>query len=168
MDPVSRRLLKELRDFQRDPSPQISHLAPVSDDDLFTWRAVIVGPSESPYEGGKFELDIELPKTYPIHPPSIKFVTKICHPNVHLKVQFLILVGLATGEICLDLLKSAWSPAWTLQSACTAIILLLTSPEPNSPLNCDAANLLRFGDNRGYNSLVKMYTELYAGGGGGV
>lgn len=43
-----------------------------------------------------------------------------------------------TGEICLDLLKTAWSPIWTLASACSAIHQLLATPEPSSPLNVDA------------------------------
>ncbi|KAL2913011.1 E2 ubiquitin-protein ligase peroxin 4 [Polyrhizophydium stewartii] len=134
------------------PAQPLVHLEPAGEEDLFHWRAVIAGASGSPYAGGRFELAIEVPRDYPIAPPAMRFVTKVCHPNVHLK----------TGEICLDLLKSAWSPAWTLQSACLAVAVLLTSPEPDSPLNCDAANLLRAGDLRGYNSLVSMYTSLYA------
>lgn len=43
-----------------------------------------------------------------------------------------------TGEICLDILKTTWSPAWTLQSVCRAILALLSQAEPDSPLNCDA------------------------------
>jgi len=39
-----------------------------------------------------------------------------------------------TGEICLDILKSAWSPAWTLQSVCRAVVSLLAQSEPDSPL----------------------------------
>ena len=45
---------------------------------------------------------------------------------------------LKTGEICLDVLKSQWSPAWTISTACTAVRALLESPEPDSPLNIDA------------------------------
>ncbi|KND00149.1 uncharacterized protein SPPG_04490 [Spizellomyces punctatus DAOM BR117] len=152
MDAVTRRLIKELRDYQRDPNPQVVELSPTSDDNLLAWRAVIAGQEGTIYEGGRFDLDIVVPNSYPMQPPTIKFIGRVCHPNVHFK----------TGEICLDLLKSAWSPAWTLQSACVAIGVLLTSPEPDSPLNCDAANLLRCGDMRGYNSLVRMYTQLYA------
>ncbi|KAI8929313.1 ubiquitin-conjugating enzyme/RWD-like protein, partial [Entophlyctis helioformis] len=137
---------------QQEQKLQVQRLAPVSDDNLFAWTASIAGSPGSPYSGGLFDLAIQVPDDYPMRPPSMRFTTAVCHPNVHFK----------TGEICLDLLKSAWSPAWTLQSACLAVGVLLTSPEPDSPLNCDAANLLRAGDVRGYNSLVRMYTQLHA------
>ncbi|ORX50351.1 ubiquitin-conjugating enzyme [Piromyces finnis] len=152
MDTVTKRLIKEIKNIQNSPNEQIPELHPISDDDLLEWKAVILGQEDSYYKGGRFELAISVPKTYPIQPPKIRFVTKICHPNVHFK----------TGEICLDLLKTEWSPAWTLQSACMAICVLLTQPEPSSPLNCDAANLLRCGDELGYKSLIQMYVNMYA------
>ncbi|CAI2168423.1 18073_t:CDS:2 [Funneliformis geosporum] len=152
VDSVARRLLKELKDYQNEPNPDLTELSPISDENILIWNAVLRGETDTPYEGGHWSLRIEVPKTYPIHPPKIKFLTKICHPNISFK----------TGEICLDILKTAWSPAWTLQSACMAIRLLLSNPEPTSPLNCDAANLLRCGDFMGYESLVKMYTQLHA------
>ena len=71
---------------------------------------------------------------------------------------------LQTGEICLDILKGSWTPAWTLHAVCQAIVALMCDSAPDSPLNCDAGNLLRAGDVRGYNSLAKMYTAEYAMG----
>eukprot|EP00823_Brevimastigomonas_motovehiculus_P001294 TRINITY_DN11812_c0_g1_i1.p1 TRINITY_DN11812_c0_g1~~TRINITY_DN11812_c0_g1_i1.p1 ORF type:complete len:253 (+),score=43.17 TRINITY_DN11812_c0_g1_i1:163-921(+) len=119
---------------------------------LFHWTAFILGPPDSPYANARFQLRIQVPSSYPLTPPKVHFVTKICHPNIHFK----------TGEVCLDVLKDAWTPIWTLETVCRAVILLLTSPEPKSPLNCDAANLLRFGDVKGFNCLAKMYTTDHA------
>lgn len=44
-------------------------------------------------------------------------------------------------QVCLDILKTAWTPAWSLQSVCRAIIALLSTSEADSPLNCDAGPL---------------------------
>jgi len=120
--------------------------------DLYDWLGVLIGPPDTPYEGGLFQVDIKVPLNYPLEPPKVKFLTKVFHPNVHFK----------TGEICLDLLKSAWSAVYSLESVCRAILSLLAQPEAESPLNCDCGNLLRCGDIRGYNSLAKMYTKLSA------
>ncbi|KAF6137820.1 hypothetical protein GIB67_025247 [Kingdonia uniflora] len=146
------RLFKEYKDVQRekvaDPDIQL-----VCDDaNIFKWTALIKGPSETPYEGGVFQLAFAVPEQYPLQPPNVRFLTKIFHPNVHFK----------SGEICLDILKNAWSPAWTLQSVCRAIIALMAHPEPDSPLNCDSGNLLRSGDVRGFHSMARMYTRLAA------
>jgi len=44
------------------------------------------GSVDTPFEGGTFELAINVPEQYPLVPPSVRFRTKIFHPNVHFKV----------------------------------------------------------------------------------
>lgn len=95
-----------------------------------------------------FRLAIQCGTDYPLAPPTITFQTKIFHPNVHFK----------NGDVCLDILKKEWSPAWGLQAACRAVLALLSDPDPTSPLNCDAGNMLRGGDEMGYWCTAEMYT----------
>lgn len=151
---MAQRLLKEHRELQKEALKSDSDvtLTPV-DGNLYQWAGHIRGPQGTPYEEGLFRLNVVVPTTYPLVAPNFRFVTTVFHPNVHPK----------TGEICVDILKNAWSPAWTLQSTCRAIIMLLSHPEPDSPLNCDAGNLLRNGDTRGFRSVARMYTRLHAG-----
>ena len=66
--------------------------------------------------GGAFDLKIAIPTTYPNTPPTITFTTPCCHPNV----------SFTTGEICLDLLKTSWTPAYTLVSTLEAVQQLLS------------------------------------------
>ncbi|KAF2456961.1 ubiquitin-conjugating enzyme/RWD-like protein, partial [Lineolata rhizophorae] len=146
----AKRLLTEIQQYQQEPSEAVVHLAPVADDDLMHWTAVLKGPSRTAYEGGLWKLDILIPPTYPFAPPDIKFVTPICHPNVHFK---------KSGEICLDLLKTAWTPVYTLGSTMSSIQQLLTSAEPESPLNVDIAALFRLGDLVAAEALIRYYTE---------
>ncbi|KAA3457998.1 protein PEROXIN-4 isoform X2 [Gossypium australe] len=159
------RLFKEYKEVQREKTADPDIQLVCDDSNIFKWTALIkvvskqknggkkkIGPSETPYEGGVFQLAFAVPEQYPLQPPQVRFLTKIFHPNVHFK----------TGEICLDILKNAWSPAWTLQSVCRAIIALMAHPEPDSPLNCDSGNLLRSGDMRGFQSMARMYTRLAA------
>ena len=42
----------------------------------------IRGPEGTPYEGGSFQVDIELSIHYPFAPPKMKFITKVYHPNI--------------------------------------------------------------------------------------
>ena len=60
--------------------------------------------------------------------------------------------------MCLDILKKEWSPAWGLQAACRAVLALLSDPDAESPLNCDAGNMIRGGDLVAFRSTARMYT----------
>lgn len=144
---ANKRLQKEQAQLASSTDDTIS-LRPHKDD-IRRWTATIKGPNGSYYEGYSFDLKIDVPHDYPMTPPNIMFKTKIFHPNVLFE----------NGEICLDILKKEWSPAWSLQSACRAIISLLDEPAADSPLNCDAGNMLRAGDIRAYRSVVTMYCK---------
>ncbi|KHN40611.1 Ubiquitin-conjugating enzyme E2 8 [Glycine soja] len=98
---ASKRILKELKDLQKDP-PTSCSAGPVAED-MFHWQATIMGPADSPYAGGVFLVTIHFPPDYPFKPPKVAFRTKVFHPNIN-----------SNGSICLDILKEQWSPALTI------------------------------------------------------
>lgn len=48
---ATKRLLKELEQYRKDPSRAVPSLEPVSDDDLFKLKAALRGPEGTAYEG---------------------------------------------------------------------------------------------------------------------
>lgn len=48
------------------------------------------GPSDTSYEGGVFELSINVPEQYPLVAPAVRYRTKIFHPNVHFKASAVV------------------------------------------------------------------------------
>lgn len=44
---------------------------PVSEDNFFTWEALIKGPDDTPFEGGVFTAILTFPKDYPLNPPKV-------------------------------------------------------------------------------------------------
>lgn len=149
---AAKRLRKELQALERSIEEDDDVYLRPSSDSILKWTSLLRGPSETPYEGGVFQLSITCSSDYPLAPPSIQFVTKVFHPNVHFW----------TGDVCLDILKKEWSPAWGLQAACRAVLALLSDPDADSPLNCDAGNMIRGKDEVAYRTTARMYTVEHA------
>ena len=121
-------------------------------DDIFHWQATLMGPGESPFEGGVFFLDINFPTDYPYKPPRVTFSTKIYHPNIN-----------SSGGICLDILKDQWSPALTISKVLISICSLLDDPNPDDPLVPSIAELYK-RDKAEYFLKAKTYTLQFASG----
>jgi len=145
---AARRILREIQDLKKDAPDNCS--AGPKDDDVYKWDAVIMGPTDSPYQGGIFKLEIHFPTDYPFKPPKVIFTTKIYHPNVGV-----------TGNICLDILKDNWSPALTVGKVLLSICSLLTDANPKDPLVPDIAE--QYMNNRSeFDETAKLWTRRYA------
>jgi len=125
------RLASDLRRMADDAAPGVS-ASPVSEDNIFQWNATVVGPDESPWEGGIFSLRLTFPDQYPEKPPRIRFTCDMFHPNVY-----------PDGSICLDIIQDLWKPIYTVDMLLTSIQSLLTDPNIDSPANVEAARLYR-------------------------
>eukprot|EP01013_Petalomonas_cantuscygni_P013724 TRINITY_DN28266_c0_g1_i1.p2 TRINITY_DN28266_c0_g1~~TRINITY_DN28266_c0_g1_i1.p2 ORF type:complete len:175 (-),score=9.19 TRINITY_DN28266_c0_g1_i1:161-685(-) len=148
------RLSKEWQNLQGSQNDDSDiFLAPEDRTNFSHWRARLKGPADTPFEGGTFWLDIRIPHDYPLAPPTTTFRTRIFHPNMKM----------TSGEICLDILKEQWSPVWTLSALCRAVLSLMAHPAADSPLNCDAGNMVRAGDALAYASTARYYAVQMAG-----
>jgi ubiquitin-protein ligase len=81
-----KRLRKELQHLERSNDTAAGqagddddnvYLRPTSDSSILLWTALLLGPTETPYEGGVFQLKIECGSDYPMAPPKVHFVTKV-------------------------------------------------------------------------------------------
>ena len=76
----ARRIGKELADIKADT---ISHIeVETVGDNIALLQGRFAGPPGTPYEGGKYDVEIRIPNEYPFKPPVMKFLTKIWHPNI--------------------------------------------------------------------------------------
>jgi len=131
--------------LQNDP-PQGVTGAPM-DNNILAWQAVIFGPDDTPWEGGTFKLMLEFTEDYPNKAPTVKFLTKMFHPNIY-----------NDGQICLDILQNQWSPIYDISAILTSIQSLLCDPNPASPANSEASRL--YSENRReYNRRVRDIVE---------
>jgi len=117
--------------------------------DIRRWRGYIIGTGI--YEGGVFEIEIEVTRRFPFEPPIVKFLTKIWHPNIHPEQQ----------RVCIGILGKDWSPSITLTGVVEAIRMLLNAPNPHDPLNREAAEqLLR--DPKAFEKKAREWVKKYA------
>ncbi|KAL8989153.1 MAG: hypothetical protein Q9177_001899 [Variospora cf. flavescens] len=107
--PTMRRILKEATELRNNPDATI-HAAPL-ESNLFEWHFTVQGPPSTPYASGMYHGRIILPPTYPLRPPSFRFLT----PSGRFEVN---------REICLSISghhEETWQPAWGIRTALWAL-----------------------------------------------
>eukprot|EP01130_Rhizamoeba_saxonica_P015708 TRINITY_DN7099_c0_g1_i2.p1 TRINITY_DN7099_c0_g1~~TRINITY_DN7099_c0_g1_i2.p1 ORF type:complete len:234 (-),score=68.59 TRINITY_DN7099_c0_g1_i2:28-678(-) len=133
-----------------EPPPGIS-CWPVDPRDLTKLQAIIEGPLETPYEGGYFQLSINISDDYPFSPPKVVFETKIYHPNID-----------EEGRICMDTLKpKGWLPQMNIRSILLQLQVLMQEPNPDDPLVVDISNEYQYNLEL-FKDKARTQTEKYA------
>jgi ubiquitin-conjugating enzyme E2 J1 len=87
------------------------YAAPVSDSNLHEWHFTLRGPDDTPYANGLYHGRITLPSSYPLKPPTFRFLT----PSGRFEQN---------KEICLSISnfhEESWNPAWDVRTALTAL-----------------------------------------------
>uniref|UniRef100_A0A0N5AVB6 UBIQUITIN_CONJUGAT_2 domain-containing protein n=1 Tax=Syphacia muris TaxID=451379 RepID=A0A0N5AVB6_9BILA len=138
-----RALTLELKSLQTSPLEGFTVNA--SEDNIFVWTVAIFGPPGTLYQGGYFKATIKFPNNYPYSPPSVKFLTKVWHPNVY-----------ENGDLCISILHppfddpqsgelvcERWNPTQNVRTILLSVISLLNEPNTSSPANVDASVMYR-------------------------
>ena len=80
---------------------------------------------------------VAIPALYPHEPPKVTCRTKIYHPNINLE-----------GNVCLNILREEWKPVLDINAVIYGMIYLFYEPNPDDPLNREAADLYRTDKNQ--------------------
>lgn len=146
---VISRLLGEIRDLVKRPGEGIEYIEneEMSVSEIY---AIINGPEDTPFYGGKFKMKLIISEDYPNSPPQGYFLTKIFHPNISLN-----------GDICVNTLKKDWNSQVTLSHILQVIRCLLIVPFPESSLN-DEAGKMFMESYEEFAKRAKIMTDVHA------
>lgn len=157
---ATKALQQELKGLQKEPLEGFT--VQLVNDNLFEWEVAIFGPPNTLYQGGYFKSNIKFPIDYPYNPPSVRFTTKMWHPNIY-----------ENGDVCISILhppvddptntelpSEKWNPAQNVRTVMMSIISLLNEPNTFSPANVDASVMYRrYVDSKGadkeYENIIK-------------
>ncbi|KAK7822325.1 hypothetical protein U0070_014424 [Myodes glareolus] len=127
---ASKRVAKELEDLLEQLPPYLRDLSG-DDDSVLVWKVLLL-PNQAPYNLKAFRLRIDFPREYPLKPPTLKFITKIYHPNVS-----------EDGLVCLPLISiKNWKPYTKTYQVLEALIVLVGKPNLEEPVQLELAELL--------------------------
>jgi ubiquitin-conjugating enzyme E2 R len=167
---ATKALQQELKSLQKEPLEGFT--VQLINDNLFEWEVAIFGPPNTLYQGGYFKSCIKFPQDYPYSPPTVRFSTKMWHPNIY-----------ENGDVCISILhppvddptntelpSEKWNPAQNVRlvdqfhyfhykqlnfmffhninhanfrTVMMSIISLLNEPNTFSPANVDASVMYR-------------------------
>jgi ubiquitin-conjugating enzyme E2 R len=161
---ATKALQQELKGLQKEPLEGFT--VQLVNDNLFEWEVAIFGPPDTLYEGGYFKSLIKFPQDYPYNPPSVRFSTKMWHPNIY-----------ENGDVCISILhppvddptntelpSEKWNPAQNVRTVMMSIISLLNEPNTFSPANVDASVMYRRyidskGNDKEYENIIKKQVK---------
>jgi ubiquitin-conjugating enzyme E2 M len=110
---------------------KVANISFPNQHDLTTFN-VSICPDTGYWKGATYHFTFTIPPHYPHSPPKVDCNTKIYHPNIDLQ-----------GKVCLNILREDWKPVLDINAVIYGLIYLFYEPNPDDPLNHEAAELFR-------------------------
>lgn len=122
-----RRLVKDVKELITSPLHTHGIYYIHNEDNILKGKALIIGPSETPYENGFYLFDFDFPANYPHAPPEVKYRTNdgLTRFNPNLYTQ---------GKVCLSILNTWQGDQWTGCQTISSTLLAICSILNNEPL----------------------------------
>ena len=132
----------------------------LENNNIFTWRITMSGPTNTPYGGGLFTILATFPNDYPVHGPEFKFKNKIFHLNVNFSDD--------PGHICISSLND-WRtrgkvkdlPFYTVKQALFDIFCLFYNQGVKGAYDQKMAELY-MNNRQVFDAEARNWTQLYA------
>eukprot|EP01128_Nolandella_sp_AFSM9_P011605 TRINITY_DN83_c0_g1_i1.p1 TRINITY_DN83_c0_g1~~TRINITY_DN83_c0_g1_i1.p1 ORF type:complete len:232 (-),score=75.22 TRINITY_DN83_c0_g1_i1:256-951(-) len=145
------RVQSDLAEMDPEATPGVTVTWP-DEKNLLKFNVDCV-PADGLYEGANFTFSVEVTKDYPYHAPIVVCNTLVYHPNIDLN-----------GRVCLNILRHDWKPVLTLGHVLFGIMTLFLEPNPDDPLNHEAADLMVKDRSTFENNVKKSLRGAYLAG----
>ena len=128
-----KRIQEDIKNILKDDIRNQGIFYEYNDSDISEGTALIIGPSDTPYEGGFYFFSVKFPSNYPFDPPAMSSLTQDGYtrfnPNMYRE-----------GKVCLSLINTwhvgdKWSGCQSLSSILLSILssVLVAKPLLNEP-----------------------------------
>ena len=142
-------LARELENLKKEPIYTCGVTVGAINNDVFHWNITMLGPKNTPYEGGLFNIVADFPDNYPEKGPKMRFTNQMYHCNID-----------SQGYICISTL-SDWKKGSNMNEVLPIIFALFFMQNPDSAFDSKKANLYK--NNRAeFDKMARDYTKKYA------
>ena len=155
MERPVKRIASDVSNIMRDPLESEGIFYMHDEDDIYTGRALIMGPPGSLYAHGFYLFRIIFPADYPVSPPKVVYCTNDgatrFNPNFY-----------RDGKVCLSVLNTWKGEGWTSCLTLRAVLTILQSVLTDVPLLviCDYSQYIGVLSQESFNHHFSKDVEL--------
>lgn len=125
MNPCIKRIILDIADLQKDPINDIKYYP--NEENIMNGNALIIGPTNTPYQYGNYIFSFEFPIEFPYKPPVVTFLSNDgstrFNPNFY-----------RNGKVCLSILNTWKGEEWSACQSIRSILIILQMTMNDMPL----------------------------------
>lgn len=149
-----KRLMKDVKFLIKNPLDNENIFYKHDENNILLGYALIIGPSNTPYENGNYLFKFNFPEDYPYSPPKVEYysndgITRF-NPNLYINKY-----------VCLSILNTWKGESWTSCQSIYSILMTLQTILNENPLINEPGISLQHRNVKTYNDIIKYKNIQY-------